>query len=282
MKRITRKGTILLVGLMGVVVVLIILYFNMANVRSTMEIRDAAFKSRLQPGKTVYIKEYTSEDEYEYQPYNVVTSNYNGDVLLLRKYVDAVYLPYNIGLSWDHQDVTTGDASNYYKDSNVDVYLNTEFINRYSNGVQNNILTTDIKITSEDARKVETISRKLFLLSLSEIFGDTGIALDEGRRLLFFRVNGAKATEDDGKTRAPYITRSRDERPTSEYIMTVGRSGGFDCFDPGNDCGIRPAFCVPTDTKIKLSEEVKSGKRVYVLECDEAKDFGIACKDVEE
>ena len=102
---------------------------------------------------TVYI-----EENDEFVPYLVLTSDYNGNTMLLRKYVLEEERPYNE----DSQEV-------FYENSLVDKFLNNEYIKTLSDYVQDNIVNTQVLVTSTYTseignRELETykIERKAF------------------------------------------------------------------------------------------------------------------------
>ncbi len=220
--------------------------------------------------KDVYIKEYISSSEYKYVPYTIATDDYNGKALLLRKnVVSSKGTPINEGDTlFIHK--YGRNASAYYKDSYMDKYLNTEYISRFSDYVKKNIAETNIEITNDnDNKEIEVMSAKVFLLSLYE-YNVASIegCLKEGIRLEYFNVKNRKVIADDNKKEVPYWTRTRDkyDDKIGYVISSVGGcgyllAGEYDC--------VRPAFCMDGNTKIKLSNDVISGKKVYVLEGDE-------------
>lgn len=221
--------------------------------------------------KPIYIKEYTSSSEYSYVPYIAVTDDYDGKVLLLRKDVTiGEGKPINEGFSFV-TDQFSENASAYYKDSYMDRFLNTEYISRFSEYVKKNIAETNIIITNNDKNKeLEMMKAKIFLLSLEEYnIERKESCLQEGKELKYFRRNTIRAmlTDGDSTEYMGYWTRTRGIYDERTYI--VSDSGGCGWQDPGNYACVRPAFCMDGNTKIKLSNDVISGEKVYVLEGDD-------------
>ena len=101
----------------------------------------------------IYIKE-----ENQYVPYMVLSDNYYGNTLLVRR--DVI----------DEQR-RLNDYSSYYKDSEMDRFLNDEYLKRLPE-IEPYIVSSNIVITRDDAlglskTETETISRRFFLLCLA-------------------------------------------------------------------------------------------------------------------
>ncbi|MBQ9610878.1 MAG: hypothetical protein IJV15_15765 [Lachnospiraceae bacterium] len=66
-----------------------------------------------------------------------------------------------------------------------------------------------------------------------------------------------------------YFTRSAalQDRDTIFGVADNGVAGigGVNGMDGPYSGGIRPAFCVPADTKIELSDEILEGQSVYII-----------------
>ena len=221
--------------------------------------------------RPIYIKEYTSPSEYSYVPYTVVTDDYNGKVLLLRKDVTVGKgIPINKGFSFATSQFRE-NASSYYKGSYMDEYLNEEYIFRFSDYVNKHIVETNIEITNdEDEKELEAMKTKIFLLSLNEYnLGKDASCLKEGNKLSYFKKKSARSilVSDEKSEYMGYWTRTRDIYD-DEIAYVVSDRGGSGWQDCGDYATIRPAFCMDGNTKIELSEEAVSGKKVYVLKGD--------------
>lgn len=226
---------------------------------SQAKIKNIAYDVAPASGYTVYIKE-----QGIYQPFLVLTARYHGDVLLLRQHVMKTYRETN-----DEKTYTS-----YYADSEIDQYLNGEYLRELS-GIQQQIVDSKIKIVAKESleingMKVDTIGRKVFLLSISEV--GYGKAIDfipnEGTPLDYFDAGSKRCgvTTDDGKM-ASWVLRT----PYTTYQMAVcildgkGEMGIRNAWDKS---GVRPAFCVSPDAKISLSKAAVSGKSVYIMDSD--------------
>lgn len=197
----------------------------------------------------VYIKENN-----EYVPYIVVTDDYNGNVLLMRK---------NPLLDKKAFNENTSDL-NYYPNSDIDKFLSIEFFKNFSQEVQNIILDTSIEVTSYETLiymdypwKNEIINRKIFLLSAAEYGIKSQMTTAEGTE---FKVLRDYLTEESEWLRSAYLWESylcwqiSSTNEGSEY-ENVHRS-------------IRPVFTISPDVKVKINSELIAGESVYILECD--------------
>lgn len=212
----------------------------------------------------VYLKE-----EDTYIPYLVVTSNYQGNVLLLRQNLLEKTMPYkeNKLVGW-----SSDQYGSYYEESSIDQFLNTQFLETLSETVKESIISSSIEVTYKesyfgDVRKVHTISRDVFLLSAQEL--DLKIeytAAKEGIPLKYFKDEEYVkkiANLPDG-SKCAYWTRTPDLFETY-LVITVGphacSSGTADICS-----GVRPAFCLSKMTKVKKRNDIVEGQTVYVID----------------
>lgn len=119
-------------------------------------ISDLAYSEKCKIEPIIYI-----EEKAGFVPYIVLTNDYNGKTLLLRKEI----LPENRRVS---------DYSAYYEESEIDNYLMGEFFDNLP--IQTRCLIQDSEIEILDERclnqiddSVITIVRKVFLLSFTEL-----------------------------------------------------------------------------------------------------------------
>jgi hypothetical protein len=147
-----------------------------------MQLRDIAYDvrwDRFYDGKddfTVYIKE-----NGVWEPFLVLTAHYpgegNGETLLLRRYLIAEPRPWRL-------PETPGTRRMYYATSDIDHWLNTEYIKSFAPSMQERILMTNIEtwdgnqrpfpdqnISRSNRVQSQVISRQIFLLSLTELGG---------------------------------------------------------------------------------------------------------------
>lgn len=234
-------------------VVLIVLLSGCNSTKEISKISDLAYDENKESGYTVYLQE-----DSKYIPYLVLTNDYNGNTLLLRKETLDESKQYS-------------DYIAYYKDNIVDKYLNDEFYELLGYKEKETILYSNIEITKEDATSmesdregVEEINRRVFLLSVTEVgVKDLGILKKEGKAIKYFiNVNNRVAYKDRKSQswwlRTPCL--SYDSCPFGIlYDGTLATSNSYD------ECGIRPAFCINKNTKVKLSNNIIKGKSVFIL-----------------
>lgn len=125
---------------------------------------------------------WLSEDGV-YVPYAVVDKKYDGKVLLIRQEPLEDEVPYR-------NEKVFGSGGGYYPGSDVDLFLNGEYFERLGQDVRDAIEDSKIRVTSEDTvtrgdnrRNTEEITRKVFLLSVTEmgdVIGGTSMAAKEG------------------------------------------------------------------------------------------------------
>ena len=133
-------------------------------------VSDLAYDKNKKGDHLVYIRE-----GHELVPFLVLTSDYNGETLLLRKEVLKMNMQIN-------------SYEAYYENSFMDDYLNHEYIRQLPDGMP--VLESEIKITDEKSLGVsgtgtKSIKRKIFLLAYSEVMEDQNI--DEGSEGTFLR-----------------------------------------------------------------------------------------------
>lgn len=201
-------------------------------------------------GYTTYVKENN-----QYVPYLVLTNDYNGNTLLLRKEA----------LPQDCQFSKVNDNDNdYYAESNVDSYLNSEYYNTLSDSVKEIITTSKIQITKDypDISEVEEIERKIFLLSCTEVNIDLSIVNTEGIPLEYFAKKEHMLCQN-GENYVGWWLRSNylPERSMVCCISDAGVIGGEGVQYSG---GVRPAFCIPSSSTI-IKKQISSDLEGYVL-----------------
>lgn len=205
-------------------------------------ISDLAYSEKCKIEPIIYIEEKTG-----FVPYIVLTNDYNGKTLLLRKEI----LPENRRVS---------DYSAYYEESEIDNYLMGEFFDNLP--IQTRCLIQDSEIEILDERclnqiddSVITIVRKVFLLSFTElVYKKNGHVGVEGVPLLYFKDNKNRfATTNNGKFTVSWWLRSADSTYDS-CVYAVGPEGEIGSTNACNMNGIRPAFCVDGKQEIYKEE----------------------------
>jgi len=196
----------------------------------------------------VYVKE-----DGKYIPFLVIANEYvPGSTLLLRESILDEFRRMN-------------DYSSYYKDSEIDRFLNSEYYNTLKE-IHRLIKNTPIEIYSKEAigfsgDETEYINRHIFLLSRKELCSDFE---NEGKELDYFNEVKNRISYYNGKPMS-WLLRT----PVGSYfsaVFGVIDNGGVSIGNSFNEYGIRPAFCVDSSAKIKKKEGIVYGEKVYVLE----------------
>ena len=200
-------------------------------------------------GYTVFLYE-----NGQYVPYLVLTNNYNHACLLLRERLLEETRIYN-GPGWQ---------ASYYEDSDIDRFLNNEFLPTLSDNVASLILDSRIEITEKESigvcgKTVTSILRKVFLLSFTETGArKSRTSLSEGKPLTYFYdANQRIALSQDGTPGSWWL-----RTPNTGALLAVcgvatdGTAGIGGIYNPngGYFNGVRPAFCLPRETKIERTE----------------------------
>lgn len=192
-----------------------------------------------------------------YVPFLVLTDKYQkGSSLLLRKEILDKKYRFN-------------EYSSFYKDSEVDVFLNSDYYMLLED-IHDKIKNTKISVIDNESigksgSNLEQIERNVFLLSCKELGFDTSVnAGEEGKVLKYFK---------NPKNRIVYLNDKADawilRTPNTYFLSTVygiGADGVLDLVNAYDKSGIRPAFCVESSTVISWKEGVVDGTKVYVLE----------------
>ena len=210
--------------------------------------------SDLKTNKSIFDPVYILEGN-EYVPYIVVSNNYCGNTLLLRKDVLESNKRFN-------------SYSSLYEGSEIDNYLNGEFLNNlvdYSAIIKK----TAIDVTKDSSigysgQETYSIERKVFLLSYDEVCSDKNPnAAKEGTHLKFFQKDENRIALKSGQAHNWWL------RTPDTYYMScpycVSSNGKIDAPNAFDLCGIRPAFCIPGNTPIVKSNNVVGKKSVFVL-----------------
>ena len=216
---------------------------HMADIAYVKGAEESAFTVFIQEGNTLV-------------PYLVLTDDYNGNCLLLRKYLLPESRTYN----------QNGDFAAYYENSLIDQWLNTDFRETLAQPVRDLLINTSIEITSKDSlqggeERVITIAREIFLLSAREV-NESGfrIAAVEGEWLEYFSSIERRTASKDGVNASSWWLRTPDLWDENVVfgvdprgcvgIGGVGSAGA----DGEYRNGVRPAFCVSGDTAIYIHE----------------------------
>ena len=138
-------------------------------------------------------------------------------------------------------------ASMVYEDSDIDTWLNGDYIALLDSNIQNAIATTNF-YTIKSGGTVATINRSAFLLSATEL-GQTssnivveGEAITIASKIIIANLNNV-ATKY--WTRSPWALSSFSSKAV--YITESGGGGGLKI---NNECGSRPCFTLPSDLTV--------------------------------
>ena len=196
----------------------------------------------------VYIKEYD-----RYVPFLVIDNEYApGSTLLLREEILS-------------EERRMNDYSSYYKDSEIDIFLNGLYYDALKE-IHHLIKNTSVEIIKDEAigstgEGTENINRNVFLLSEKELAYSFGI---EGKKLRYFCNPENRLCYLNGEP-VGWLLRT----PSLWYrsvVYGITYDGMLSSDNSFSGYGIRPAFCVDSSAKIKKKEGIVNGKKVYVLE----------------
>jgi hypothetical protein len=231
-----------------------------ANAKGVL--KELAYDVAPQLGYTVYIDENGA-----YAPYLVLTADYGGNVLLLREELLKGTMPFNENAShmW-----ASYEYGGYYEGSDVDDYLNADFLDSLGQSIKDNIVSSEIVITDKASLGVTgnttaSISRKVFLLSLVELNGANSYAsVAEGKVLKYFkddykRRRAAYSGGDEGV----YWTRTPETWETYT-VFTIGKDGAGSA-GADIDSGVRPAFCLEKSTEVVQRTDIIDRQTVYAI-----------------
>lgn len=202
------------------------------------KVSDLAYSGTGKEEPIVYI-----EEPEGYRPYLVLTNDYDGKTLVLRKEL----LP---------EDRRISEYSAYYEQSEIDRFLNGEFWESLPEHTRDRIEDTAIEILDKSClnrieERVTVISRKVFLLSYLELGYDrNGHVGLEGTPLNFFgQYENRRAYVQGTETACSWWLRSADSTYDS-CVYAVGPEGEIGSTNAFGKNGIRPAFCIDGSTKI--------------------------------
>lgn len=244
-------------------------------VLTSCERKSAAFTESNTIGSLAYSQKtdtvhrvYLAENDH-LVPFLVLQHNDNGSTLLLREFLLPQLLPYSI---------SNTDHSTYYANSYVDDYLNNAYLLSLPEYIRDLILTTQIEIASLEGIKTrkkipETISRKIFLLSADEVGASFGsLHCTEGKSLAFFRgLDRMKAYDENGLPQTWYLRTAVVTQDNAFISISFDGSAGMGSTHSIaglSECGVRPAFCLPSSTKVRELNYPDDQDKVYVIDLD--------------
>lgn len=135
---------------------------------------------------------------------------------------------------------TFNSNNNQTYDSELGPQLEEYYVNNIDSKLQPYILTPTLPIAAGNSIGATTITRKVFLLSITET-GATTLSND-GSKLSYFSDNNSRIAYYQNSpeiwlTRSPYSS-------TSGYVYCVGTVGGWYGGHAGNSRGVRPTFII--------------------------------------
>lgn len=248
------KG-ILVILIVVFVIALSLLIYKQFNTPKT--IKDVVLGSGGSIDNRVYIKE-----DNDYIPYVAIkTTNYNEGILLVRENVLSDPMIYR-------DENGYGQAGCYYCDSNIDVFLENEFWNRFSQPMKNIINYTPVVIhskeyianASEASNVYDIIRRHIFCLSATE-YGYSpfswkdyeGIAIPELKYIT-----------------SQYEIWTRSHTMGDDIYVNTVIGLGINNSKITNEAYIRPAFTVPDSIEIiQYSIDGSTCEKIYVFDINE-------------
>ena len=175
--------------------------------------------------------------------YLVLSRDYGGSVLLLRREILPDPLPY------------ADDDDSYYAGSVIDRWLCETFPQRFPPEIRDEMQTVPIAICCRfpDNSRTETIERAMFLPSATEAGIDMDIVTVEGAPLPALRepaLQQALCGEDPAGwwLRSAYVA----DRGLAWHISANGTVGGRPLWQPS---GVRPAVCISRQLLATLPTE---------------------------
>lgn len=191
----------------------------------------------------------------EYVPYLVISDDYDGHCLLLRKDV----LPDK--MRFTDQEALFNTAPAYYPGSKVDAFLSDTFPERFSEAVRAALTDCAIEVYSRETvlgkeKKTETIQRKCFLLSAPETGMSAAFPCKDGREIP--GLEDYSAAELNWLRTAYFMD---DVRVWATSTVSAGPEGVSEALY------LRPAMTVDGSTEVVAGKE----EQRYHLACDAEK-----------
>ena len=223
-------------------------------------IKDLCYDINNLYGYRIYINENN-----EYVPFLVLSSDYSKNCLLLREFLLDEPKPYN----------SSGEYGSYYSGSIIDDFLNNSYFYTLHENTRKIIVNSSILIATKNAidthdSSTETIERKIFLLSATEVNSTLGSSqAQEGIPINFFKKNENKIAYYENSCPGSWMLRSAAFNGGNSIvgISETGCAGigGINGLDGLCENAVRPAFCIPIDTEIEECENIIGGEKVFIL-----------------
>ena len=249
MDKLIKKspGKLIIIMLVALTFVIVVFCYRLLIRKDTISsIAYSSLKSK--DDYRVYIKE-----DGKYVPFLVIDNGYEeGSTLILREEILA-------------ETKRMNEYSSYYKDSEIDRYLNGSYYENLKE-IHSLIESTAVEIVKDEAigstgDGKEKINRNVFLLSANELGFDME---KEGKRLGYFSNPDNRICHLNGES-ASWLLRTPNTWERS-VVCCLTYDGALGSWNAYTKCGIRPAFCVDSLAKIKKKAGIVEGKEVFVLE----------------
>ena len=220
------------------------------GVLTASQVGDLAYDVSSLGNHILYVKENGT-----YVPFLVMTNDFGGNTLLLREEIMAQLRPYNDGYA-------------AYEDSDLDRWLNTDYLAALDDP-NLTVITTRIEVTDPNSlgrsgRDTGFIDRDVFILSHHELALSGPInSADEGLPLKYFKNSASRIAYLNGEAVEWWLRTPDTFYETSVYTVSTNATVGIK--EDTDESGVRPAFCIPSDTPVEKRSDIIDGKTVYVL-----------------
>lgn len=230
------------------IIIASVIFFSLTK-ENIKVLSDISYDKNKKCNNLVYLLENN-----KYIPFLVLSSNYNGNTLLLRQDTLEQQMPMN-------------EYSAYYENSYIDQYLNDTYLKSLEN-INTLIVNSKIDIVNEASlgvtgNNIKQIERKVFLLSYSEVIEqmDTN-GVEEGKKIKFFKDQNRRQAFCNNEKSSWWL-----RTPNTYYIScsyVVGSNNKIGCTNVYDYNGIRPAFCIKNNVKIE-KRFLKDLGKIYVI-----------------
>ena len=152
-------------------------------------------------------------------------------------------------------ETTPYPTAPYYSGSKLDNWLNSDYINQITEKVRSNIAGVSITVRQSDGQAyggMIQVSKKIFLLSSTELIGNAPMGNYEGSQISYFSDNAKRIANYNGKADI-WWTRSNTRTGSTYGFYTVLAGGSLSSVDGDISRGVRPAFTLPSNILVNSS-----------------------------
>lgn len=219
---------------------------------------DIACSKKMSDDCVVYIKENEN-----YVPYYVLTKNFNNSncVLLLRKFLLDDKISFN----------TSEIPAARYEGSVLDNFLEKEFSKVFDESFMKKLQAVEISTIKNDQLgkpnpETTLIKRRVFSLSYTELgMKEEPLEAIEGKKIPVFNDANSRIAYNSNGTAGSWWTRTAHNWG-GDLAVGIAPDGGIGHGSTSSTNGVRPAFCLQSNTSIVEREDVIDDKTVYILE----------------